>query len=169
MPERANFLLTMNRILALLDEAPGVDENPSSTRFHWQGPLHQYLWRDLQHGEVHGTPHYPQPPQNQRVDSSCIRRAMFFHILPSRSSSVSTFTGSTLSIQTEDASSNAASNTTEPAAGSSAQEQDITTESDMESVDITAAVVFGPLVKIKKVKERMKAPAMAPGPSNSLS
>ena len=71
MPERANFMLTMTRILALPDEAPGAEGNPMSTRFRWRVPLHQYLWRDLQQGEVPGTPHfqlYPQPPQRQRVD-----------------------------------------------------------------------------------------------------
>ena len=34
--------------------------------------------------------------------------------------------------------------------------KNITTESDIESVDITAAVGFGPLVKVKKVKEKKK-------------
>ena len=47
LPERANFMLTMIRILALPEEAPGAEGNPMSTRFHWRAPLHQYLWRDL--------------------------------------------------------------------------------------------------------------------------
>ena len=34
MPERANFMLTMTKILALPDEAPGAEGNPMSTRFH---------------------------------------------------------------------------------------------------------------------------------------
>ena len=86
MPERANFMLTMTRILALPDEAPAAEGNPMSTRFHWRAPLHQNLWRDLQQGEIPGTPHfqlYPQPPQRQRVDIARFQRAMLSHIQPS--------------------------------------------------------------------------------------
>ena len=63
MPERANFMLTMTRILALPGEAPGVEGNPMSTRFHWRAPLLQNLWRDLQHGEIPGTSHFQLHPQ----------------------------------------------------------------------------------------------------------
>ena len=58
MPERANFMFTTTRILALPDEAPGVEGYPMSTRFHWRAPLHQYLWRDLQHVEIPGISHF---------------------------------------------------------------------------------------------------------------
>ena len=58
MPERANFMLTMTRILVFPDKAPGAEGNPMSTRFHWRAPLHQNLWRDHQQGEVPGTPHF---------------------------------------------------------------------------------------------------------------
>ena len=100
MPERANFMLTMTRIVALPDEAPGAKGNPMSTRFHWRAPLHQYLWRDLQQGEIPGTPHfqlYPQPPQRQRIDIARFQRAMLSHIQPSPSSAACTFTGSMVS------------------------------------------------------------------------
>ena len=63
MPERANFMLTLTRILALPDEAPGAERNPMSTRFYWRAPLHQYLWRDLQQGEIPGTPHFQLYPK----------------------------------------------------------------------------------------------------------
>ena len=41
MPERASFMLTVTRILAPPDEAPGADGDPVSTRFHWRAPPHQ--------------------------------------------------------------------------------------------------------------------------------
>ena len=157
MPERANFMPTMTRILALPDEAPGVEGNPMSTRFHRRAPLHQYLWRDLQHGEIPGTPHfqlYPQPPQRRRIDIARFQRAMLSHIQPSPSTSASTFTGSTISHRADDTSSTTASHTTEAVAGSSGQEQNITVDSDAESVDATAIVVFAPANKIKKAIEK---------------
>ena len=119
MPERANFMLTMIRILALPDEAPGAEGNPMSTRFHWQAPLHQYLWRDLQQGEIPGTPHfqlYPQPPQRQRIDIERFQRAMLSHIQPSPASAPSTFTGSTVSLRADNAPSTVTSHTPEVAA-----------------------------------------------------
>ena len=67
MPERTNFMLAMTRKLTLPDEA---EVNSMSTRFHWRGPLHEYLWRDLQHREIPGTPHfqlYPQPPGRESI------------------------------------------------------------------------------------------------------
>ena len=169
MPERANFMLTMTRILALPDEAPGVEGNPMSTRFHWRAPLHQYLWRDLQHGEIPGTSHFQLYPNRQRVDVARFQRAMLSHIQPSLSNTASTFTGSTVSNRADYASSTVASHTTEPAAGSSVQEQNITGDSDAESVDTTAAVVFAPASKIKKALERRKAMALASGSSPSTS
>ena len=170
MPERANFMLTMTRILALPDEAPAAEGNPMSTRFHWRAPLHQYLWRDLQQGEIPGTPHfqlYPQPPQRQRVDIARFQRAMLSHIQPSLSSAASTFTGSTVSLRVDNAPSSTASQTPGVAAGSSAPDQDVTVDSDAESVDTTAAVVFSPVNKMKKAKEKRKALAMASGQSSS--
>ena len=165
MPERANLMLTMTRILALPDEAPGAEGNPMSIRFHWWAPLHQYLWRDLQQGEVPGTPHfqlYPQPPQRQRVDIARFQRAMLSHIQPSLSSAASTFTGSTVSLRVDNAPSSTAPQTPEVAAESSAApEQDVTVDSDAESVDTTAAVVFAPVNKMKKAIEKRKALAMA--------
>ena len=172
MPERANFMLTMTRILALPDEAPGVEGNTMTTRFHWRAPLHQYLWRDLQHGELPGTSHFqlnPQPPQRQRVNIARFQRALLSHIQPSLSSSASTFTASTISNRADDASSTTASQTTEAVAGSSVPEQNITVDSDAESVDTTAAVVFTPASKMKKALEKRKAIAMASGSSNSTS
>ena len=172
MPERANFMLTMTRILALPDEAPGAEGNPMSTRFHWRAPLHQYLWRDLQQGEVPGTPHfqlYPQPPQRQRVDIARFQRAMLAHIQPSLSSAATTFTGSTVSLRADNAPPATTPQTPKVAAGSSATEQDVTVDSDAESVDTTAAVVFPPVNKIKKALEKRKALAMASGQSSSTS
>ena len=172
MPERANFMLTMTRILALPDEAPGAEGNPMSTHFHWPAPLHQYLWRDLQQGEVPGTPHfqfYPQPPQRQRIDIARFQRAMLSHIQPSLSSAASTFTGSTVSLRADNAPSNTTSQTPEVAAGSSGQEQNITVDSDAESVETTAAVVFAPVNKMKKSLEKRMALAMASGQSSSTS
>ena len=159
MSERANFMLTKTRILALPDEAPGVEGNPMGTRFHWRAPLHQYLWRDLQHGEIPGTSHfplYPQPPQRQRVDIARFQRAMLSHIQPSLSISASTFTGSTVSNRTDEASSTIASHAKEPAAGSNAQEQNMTLDSNAERVDTTAAVVFAPASKMKKTLEKKR-------------
>ena len=172
MPERANFMLTMTRILALPDEAPGAEGNPMSTRFHWRAPLHQYLWRDLQQGEIPGTPHfqlYPQPPQRQRRDIARFQRAMLSHIQPSPSASASTFTGSTVSLRTDNASSTPTVHTTEAMAGSSGQEENIAVDSDAESVDTTAAVVFAPVNKMKRSLEKRKALAMAAGQSSSTS
>ena len=169
MPKRANFMLTMTRILALPDEAPGAEGKPTSTRFHWQAPLHQYLWRDLQQGEVPGTPHfqlYPQPPQRQRVDIARFQRAMLSHIQPSLSSAASTFTGSTVSLRVDNAPSSTALQAPEVAAGSSAPDQDVTVDSDAESVDTTTAVVFAPVNKMKKAIEERKALAMASGQSS---
>ena len=170
MPERVNFMLTMIRILALPDEAPGAEGIPMSTLFHWRAPLHQYLWRDLRQGEVPGTPHfqlYPQPPQRQRVDIARFQRPMLSHIQPSLSSAASTFTGSTVSLRVDNAPSSTAPQTPEAAAGSNAPEQDITVDSDAESVDTTAAVVFAPANKIRKAIEKRKAMAMAAGQSSS--
>ena len=173
MPERANFMLTMTRILALPDEAPAAEGNPMSTSFHWRAPLHQHLWRDLQQGEVPGTPHfqlYPQPPQRQRVDVARFQRAMLSHIQPSLSSAASTITGSTVSLSVDNAPTSTAPQTPEVAAGSNAPEQDVTVESDAESVDTTAAVVFTtPVNKMKKAIEKRKAMAMAAGQSSSTS
>ena len=172
MPERAIFRLTMTRILALPDEAPGAEGNPMSTRIHRRAPLHQYLWRDLQQGEVPGTPHfqlYAQPPQMQRLDIARFQREMSSHIQPSPSSAASTFTGSTVSLRADNAPSTIISQTPEVAAGSSGQEQSITVDSDAESVDTTAAVVFAPVNKIKKSLEKRKPLAMALGQSESTS
>ena len=144
-PERANLLLTLTRILALPDEAHGVEGNPMSTHFPWRAPFHQSFWRDLQHGEIPETPHfqlYPQPPWRQRVDIARFQRAMLSNIQPSLSNSASTFTENTVSNRADDASSTTASHTTEAAAGSSVPEQNITVDSDAESNDTTAAVVL---------------------------
>ena len=149
----------MTRILALADEAPGVEGNLKSTRFQWRAPLHQILRRDLQHGEIPGTSHfqlYPQPPQRQRVDIARFQGAMLSHVQPSLSNSASTFTGTTIFIRADDASAIAASHTTEPTAGPSAQEQNITVDSDAESVDTTVAVVFAPAIKMKKALEKRR-------------
>ena len=165
-------MLTMTRILALPDEASGAEGNPMSTRFHWRAPLQQYFWRDLQQGEIPGTPHfqlYPQPPQRQRVDIARFQRAMLSHIQPSLSSAASTFAGSTVSLSAENAPSTTTSHIPEVAAGSHGQEQNITVDSDAESVDATAAVVFAPVNKRKKSLEKKKALAMASGPSSSTS
>ena len=153
MPERAKFMLTRTRILALPDEAPGAEGNPMSTGFHWRAPLHQYLWRNLQQEEVPGTPHfqlYPQPPQRQRIDNARFQRAMLSHIQPSFSSAASTYTGTTISLRANNARSNTISETPEVAAGSSGQEQNVTVDSDAKCVDTTAAVVFAPVNKMKQ-------------------
>ena len=172
MPEGANFLLTMTRILALPDEAPGVEGNPMRTHFHWPAPLHQYLWRDFQQGEIPGTPHfqlYPKPPQRQKVDIARFQKAMLSHIQHSLLSAASTFTGSTVSLKADNAPSTTTSHTPEVAAESSGHEQNITVDSDAESLDTTAAVVFAPVNKIKKSLEKKKALAMASGQSSSTS
>ena len=137
-------------MLALPDEAPGAEGNPISTRFLWRAPLHQYIWRDLQQGDIPGTPHfqlYPQPEQRQRIDISRFQRAMLSNIQPSLSNAACTFTGSTVSLRTDNAPSNTTSHTPEVAAGSSGQEQNVIVDSDAESVDTTAAVVFAPVNK----------------------
>ena len=50
-PERSNFMATLARILALPDEGPRTEGNPLSTRFHWRGPIHQYMWSWVQQRE----------------------------------------------------------------------------------------------------------------------
>ena len=94
---------------------------------------------------------------------------MLSHIQPLLSNSASTFTESTISNRVDDASTTTASHTTEVVAGSSGQEQNITVDSDAESVDTTAAVVFTPASKMKRAIEKRKAMAMALGSSNSTS
>ena len=91
---------------------------------------------------------------------------MLSHIQPSLSTSASAFTGGTVSNRADDASSTTASHTTELVAGSSGQEQNITVDSDAESVDTTTAVVFATASKMKKALEKRKAMAMASGSSN---
>ena len=170
MPERANFMLTMARILALPDEAPGAEGNPMSTRFHWRAPLHQYLWRELQQGEIPGTPHfqlYPQPPQRQSIDIARFQRAMLSHIQPSLLSAASTFTESTVSLRADNAPSTTTSQTAEVATEASGPGQDVTVDSDTESVDTTAVVVFTPANKLKRAIEKRKAMAMVAGQSSS--
>ena len=49
--ERANFKATMTRIFALPDEGPRAEGNPLNTGFHRKGPMHQYMWGWVQHGE----------------------------------------------------------------------------------------------------------------------
>ena len=177
LPERAIFLLTMTRILALPDKAPGFDGNFLSTRFQWRAPLHQYLWRELQQGETPSTPHfllYPQPPQRQPIDSSRFQRAMLAHNQPTAASSSLSCSESVISTLSETASSVAAStiaasHTSAQASVVSEAEQNITVESYAESVDTTVAVVFGPVVKMKKAQEKKKTTAMAPESSNSTS
>ena len=94
---------------------------------------------------------------------------MLSHIQPSLSNSTCTFTGSTVSNRADDASSTTASHATEPVAGSSVQEQNVTVDSDAESVDTTAAVVFAPASKMTKALEKRTAMAVASGSSNSTS
>ena len=105
----------------------------------------------------------------QRVDIARFQRAMLSHIQPPLSNSASTFTRSTISNRADDTSSFTVSHTTEVVAGSSGQEQNITVDSDAESVDTTAVVVFAPASKMKKALEIRKAMAMASGLSNSTS
>ena len=172
MPKCANLMLTMTKILALPDEAPRVEGNPMSTRFHWRAPLHQYRWRDLQQGEIPGTFRfqlYPQPPQRQGLNIARFQKAMESHIQPSLSNSASIFTGRTTSNRADDVSFTTASHTTEAVAGSSVQEQNITLDSDAESVQTTTADVFAPASKMKKAFEKRTAMAMASGLSNSTS
>ena len=92
---------------------------------------------------------------------------MLSHIQPLLSSAVSTFTRSTVSLRADNAPSAAPPQTPEVAAGSSAPEQDVTVDSDAESVDTTTAVVFAPVNKMKKAIEKRKALAMASGQSSS--
>ena len=102
----------------------------------------------------------------QNVHNARFQRAMLSCIQPSLSFSVFNFTGSTTSVQADDVPLIAAKNTTEPAAGSSAHEQNITVGSDSESVDITPAVFFEPVAKMKKAQEKRKAAPITPEPSN---
>ena len=94
---------------------------------------------------------------------------MLSHIQPSPSSAACTFTGSMVSLTVDNAPSTVTSHTPEVAAGSCGQEQNITVDSDAESVDTTAAVVFAPVNKIKKSLEKRIALAMAAGQSSSIS
>ena len=99
---------------------------------------------------------------------------MLAHIQPKAASTNPTYTESVISALSETASSVAApsiaaSNSSEQASGVSEVEQNITVDSDAVSVDTIAAVVFGPVVKMKKEKEKRKATAIAPEPSTSTS
>ena len=107
-----------NQNLTITLWSPGVDGNPLSTRFHWPESLHQYFQRHSHYGEEPGTSHfqlYPRRPQTQNVALLCFQRAMLSNIQQSLSCSVSNFTGSRTSVRAEDASSIAATNTTEAA------------------------------------------------------
>ena len=78
-PERAHFMATFARILALPDRRPQAAGNPLSTRFHWRGPMHETMWQWLQQGESPwDVPFqvYPQPPARPRVDMRFYSRAM---------------------------------------------------------------------------------------------
>ena len=177
LPERANLLLTMIRIRSLPQEAPGAYGNSLSTRFHWRARLHQYLWRELQQREAPSIPFFqlhPQTPQRQRIDISRFQRAMLAHIQPRAASSCPGYNESVISALSTNASSVATStvavsNASEQASVVSEVEQIVTVDSDAESVDTTAAVAFGPVVKMKNTQEKQKVTAMAPGPSNRTS
>ena len=99
---------------------------------------------------------------------------MIAHIQPTAASTKSTFTDSLISALSNTASSVVSSTvgmstTSERAREVSEVDQSITVNSDAESVDTTAAVVFGSVVKMKEAQDRRKAMSTAPGPSSTTS
>ena len=85
------------------------------------------------------------------MDIARFQREMLSHIQPSLAAF--TFTGSTVSLRADNAPSTTNSHTPEVTAGSSGQERDITADSDAESVDTTAAVMFAQNEEIIREKE----------------
>ena len=83
---------------------------------------------------------------------------MLANIQPTASSSNTTYTESVISTLFETASSMAASiavsNSSKQARVVSEVEQNIAVDSDAESVNTTVAVVFGPVVKMKKAQQK---------------
>ena len=76
-PERAHFMTTLARLLALPDEGPRAEGNPLSTRFHWRGPIHQNLWSWVLQGESPWNKPfhlYPQPAPRQGTDANTMPR-----------------------------------------------------------------------------------------------
>ena len=114
--------------------------------------------RDTRH------PHFqlhPQAPQRQRVDASRFQRAMLTHIQPTVTSSIPDYNESVTSALSETtssvaASSKALSNSRTQAGVVSEVEQNITVDSDAESVETSAFVAFGPLVKMNKAQEKKR-------------
>ena len=149
-PEGTNFLVTLARFLALRDDAPQSAGNPMSTRYHWRGPMHTAICAELQR-EVPGAEHYqvyPQPPRRPRVDLSQFQRAMLAHI----SSSVDTSTITTPAASTFTASTRERSREfdSDDVSQCTEAELSINVDSDTDSVDTTAAVVFTPAAKLIK-------------------
>ena len=112
-----------------------------------------------------GTPHfqlYPEPPQQQRIDFSRFQRAMLAHIRPGMASPSPSHNESMIYVLIENASSVAASsiavpNNSEQASVVSEIEQNITVDSDAESVDTTTAAVFGPVAKMKRALRKKES------------
>ena len=153
-PERTHFLLTLTRVLALPDLAPRAEGNPLSTRFHWKSPMHEVMWSWLQAGESPWDfPYqmYPQPPARPRVDIATFQRAMFTHLLPSTSATPATTTATPTT-----------STATIAETVTQELEVNVEVESDTDSVDTTAAVIFTPPRLTKKDIKR-PVPISPPG------
>ena len=167
-PERTNFLLTLAIYLALQDDAPQAAGNPITTRFHWRGPMHTTNWAELQKEEIPGSEHYqvyPQPPRRPRVDLSQFLRAMLAHVSTSAATSnITTATASTFTASTKGSNrefdSDDVSQWTEG-------EISINVDSDKDSVDTTAAVVFTPAAKLIKSLTASQDETTGAGPSKS--
>ena len=110
-------------------------------------------------GRDPGTPHfqlYPHLAQIQRIDIFCFQKALFVHFEPSVASTNSTFLEKVITFLSEDPSSVAASSSLERIVEATAVEENITVNSETDSVDTNAAVVFEPVVKMKKPLEKRK-------------
>ena len=157
--ERANFMATMTRILALPDEGPRAEGNPLSTRFHRKGPMHQYMWGWVQHGESpwdRSFQVYPQPPHRPRVDITTFQRAMFQH-LSIESSAATTTTPTSTTVSTS---------TTTPRVEPAAFDADC---SDTDSVNTTASVIFPTASKRKILHKKISRNQEDPTPGTSAS
>ena len=113
-----------------------------------------------------GTPHfqlYPNLARIQRIDIFCFQKALFVQFEPSVASTNSTFLEKVITFLSEDPSSVAASSSLERIVEATAVEENITVNSETDSVDTNAAVVFEPVVKMKKSLEKRRAAEMAQG------
>ena len=129
--------------------------------------MHTAIWAELQREEVAGAEHYqvyPQPPRRLRVDVSKFQRAMLAHVSSSAATSTITtpaasiFTSSTWGKNREFDSDDLNQTKTEIS---------VNVDSDTDSVDTTAAVVFTPAAKLTKRLTANKEETDGAGPSTA--